>query len=48
MEEYEDLENDASNTLNATDATTTAMTRYENKILYQSLDIVCQLEVNVA
>lgn len=50
MEEYKDLENkapDALNATDATDATITITTGHENKALYQSIDIMRQLEAEV-
>lgn len=50
MEEYKNVDNSMYDTLNTTDATnaTTIMTMgYENKALYQGMDIARQLEVEV-
>lgn len=44
MEEYEDLENDAPDAL---DATTTTTRGHENEALYQSTDIARQLEAEM-
>ncbi len=50
MEEYKDLENgapDALSATDATDATTTTTRKLKNEALYQSMDIVRQLETEI-